>query len=259
MVDVWGIEAPARAVVGSLTVVLRISALEQARAARQRGALVVVDQALAGRFEGDWVHPNPSWVMAQILERCDPTLPPPRVGEGSYVHPTALLYPGVVLGARVRVEPYAVLGGPGFGWATGPDAQSRAMPHLGGLEIGDDVFVGAHSTIHAGVLTATRIGSRTKIDAQVHVGHNCEVGEDCFFAAQTGLAGSVIVGRHVLLGGQVGVADHVTIGDGARIAAKSGVIGDVPKGATFAGYPARNRVRWLRSIAALESLGRARS
>ncbi len=78
-------------------------------------------------------------------------------------------------------------------------------------------------------------------------------------AAQTGLAGSVVVGRGVLIGGQVGIADHLRIGDGARIAAKSGVIGDVPAGATYAGYPAVDRPRWLRGLATVYRLAASRS
>jgi UDP-3-O-[3-hydroxymyristoyl] glucosamine N-acyltransferase len=81
------------------------------------------------------------------------------------------------------------------------------------------------------------------------VGHNGDVGEGSFLAAQCGLAGSVTLGRGVLVGGQAGFADHVTVGDGARVAGKSGVIGDVPAGAVVAGYPAVPRARWLRALA----------
>jgi UDP-3-O-[3-hydroxymyristoyl] glucosamine N-acyltransferase len=90
-----------------------------------------------------------------------------------------------------------------------------------------------------------------KLDAHVHVGHNVEIGEGTIVAAQSGFAGSVRIGRGVLIGGQVGVADHCSIGDRARVAAKSGVIGDVPPGATVAGYPAVPRARWLRALARL--------
>jgi UDP-3-O-[3-hydroxymyristoyl] glucosamine N-acyltransferase len=101
------------------------------------------------------------------------------------------------------------------------------------------------------MLSPTVLRRGAHLDAHVHVGHNCDVGENTFVAAQSGFAGSVKVGRGVLIGGQVGIADHVTIGEGARIAAKSGVIGDVPPGATVAGYPAVPRVRWLRGLGEL--------
>ena len=111
--------------------------------------------------------------------------------------------------------------------------------------------MGPLSTVDAGTLAPTRLRRGAKLDAQCHVGHNCDIGEDTIVAAQSGFAGSVTVGRGVLVGGQVGVADHVTIGDFARIAAKSGVIGDVPPRAVVAGYPAVPRVRWLRALAHL--------
>ncbi len=125
------------------------------------------------------------------------------------------------------------------------------MPQLGGVVIEDDVTIGPLCTIDAGTLSPTRIRRGAKLDAHVHVGHNAEIGEGSIVAAQCGFAGSVKIGRGVLVGGQVGIADHVTVGDGARIAAKSGVIGDVPPGATVAGYPAVPRMRWLRALAKL--------
>jgi UDP-3-O-[3-hydroxymyristoyl] glucosamine N-acyltransferase len=236
--------------------VLRIGAIEDARAAQARGALLLVDASVAGRVRGDWIHAHGAWVLASLLDRCDAALPPPRVGQGATVHPTAVLYPGVVLGARARVEPYAVVGGAGFGWVEGRDGRARHMPHLGGVFVGEDACIGSHTTVHAGVLTPTLIGARARLDAHVHVGHNCEVGDDCFLAAQVGLAGSVVLGRGVLVGGQAGIADHVHVGDRARIAAKSGVIGNVPARATFGGDPATHRVRWLRGVAFLESAAR---
>jgi UDP-3-O-[3-hydroxymyristoyl] glucosamine N-acyltransferase len=130
----------------------------------------------------------------------------------------------------------------------------REIPQLGGVVIEDDVYIGACCTIAAGTIAPTVIRRGVKLDAQVHVGHNCDVGEGTIIAAQSGLAGSVVVGKGVMMGGQVGVADHITIGDGAKIAAKSGVIGDVAAGATFAGYPAVERGRWLRGLAALYRL-----
>jgi UDP-3-O-[3-hydroxymyristoyl] glucosamine N-acyltransferase len=161
------------------------------------------------------------------------------------------LGPNVVLGDGVVVGPSAVIGAVGFGWAEGPRGERKRIPHLGGVVIEDDVTVGALCTIDAGVLSPTLIRRGVHLDAQVHVAHNCEIGEGTFVAAQAGFAGSVKIGRGVQIGGQVGIADHVVVGDGARIAAKSGVIGDVPAKSTVAGYPAISRVRWLRGLAKL--------
>jgi UDP-3-O-[3-hydroxymyristoyl] glucosamine N-acyltransferase len=151
----------------------------------------------------------------------------------------------------VHIGESSVIGRPGFGWVTGPDGKVIRMPHMAGVIVEDDVHIGALCTIDAGVLGPTIVRRGAKLDAQVHVAHNCDIGEGTMIAAQSGLAGSVKLGRGVLVGGQAGFANHVTVGDGARIAAKSGVIGDVPAGAVVAGYPAVARMQWLRALAGL--------
>lgn len=245
-----------RAGAGDLTLLLHARYVKDAVAASSRGALLLVDEALAARVAGlpAWIHPHAAWALAELLDRADAPAEDPVLGPGSVVGPGAHVLPRVRVGARVTIAPGAVIGAPGFGFATGPDGRRRPIPQLGGVIIEDDVHVGPLCTIAAGTIGPTILRRGVKLDAQVHVGHNCEIGQDAIVAAQSGFAGSVVVGRGVLVGGQAGVADHVTIGDGARIAAKSGVIGDVPAGATFAGYPAVPRRRWLRDLAALHRL-----
>lgn len=234
---------------GDLAPLLRASRLEAAQAASARGATLLVAADLATRAPAGWRHAHAAWALAHVLDTSSSPLPPPIVGEGSSLGPGVVLHPGVVVGRNVRVGPNAVVGGPGFGWATGPDGATRAVPQLGGVVIEDDVSLGPLCTVDAGTLSPTRIARGAKLDAHVHVGHNAVVGAGCILAAQVGLAGSVTLGRGVLVGGQAGFADHVTVGDFAKIAAKSGVIGDVPAGATVAGYPAVSRMRWLRALA----------
>jgi UDP-3-O-[3-hydroxymyristoyl] glucosamine N-acyltransferase len=154
------------------------------------------------------------------------------------------------LGAGVDVGQGAVLGAEGFGLRL---SGGRLLPvrHVGGVEVGDDVSIGPRCVVARATLGSTRIGSGSRIDAQVHIGHNVRIGRSCVLAAQVGIAGSAIVGDGVTIGGQAGVADHVSIGDGARVAARSGVAGNVDAGITVEGYPAMERWRWLRLVASL--------
>jgi UDP-3-O-[3-hydroxymyristoyl] glucosamine N-acyltransferase len=221
-------------------------------AAASRGAALLVDESMASvvrEVPAAWAHARATWAMAELLETLHVPDVPPRVGEGCIIAPTAVLGPRVVVGDRVTIGPGAVIGHPGFGWARGEGLAVRAIPQLGGVVIEDDVFIGPLCTVDAGTLSPTRVRRGAKIDAQVHVGHNADIGEAAVIAAQSGFAGSVKIGRGALIGGQVGIADHVTVGEGARVAAKSGVIGDVPAGTVVAGYPAVARVRWLRALA----------
>ncbi|HEY1955734.1 MAG TPA: UDP-3-O-(3-hydroxymyristoyl)glucosamine N-acyltransferase [Polyangiaceae bacterium] len=223
----------------------------KAKRAIARGAAILADEALGRDLDGPvWSHPHASWALAEVLDDCIAPMERPRWGEGCTFGDNVVLGPRVEIGARVHVEAGAVIGRPGFGWAT-KDAVTRPVPQLGGVVIEDDAWIGPLCTVDAGTLAPTRIRRGAKLDAHVHVGHNCDVGEECIIAAQSGLAGSVVLGRGVLVGGQAGFADHVRVGDGARIAAKSGVIGDVPAGAVVAGYPAQPRMRWLRALARL--------
>jgi len=247
-----------RANAGDLTVLLHARYVEDAIRATTRGALLLIDEALTKR--GDvaglpgWFHPHAAWAMAELLDVGDVSMDQPVVGSDCRIGPGVHLLPRVVIGSRVTIGPGAVIGAAGFGFVTGPDGKTREIPQLGGVVIEDDVHIGALCTIASGTIGPTILRRGVKLDAQVHVGHNCEIGEDTVIAAQTGLAGSVTIGRGVMIGGQVGIADHLVVGDNARIAAKSGVIGDIANGSTIAGYPAVERSRWLRGLAELYRL-----
>jgi UDP-3-O-[3-hydroxymyristoyl] glucosamine N-acyltransferase len=122
--------------------------------------------------------------------------------------------------------------------------------------IGDDVEIGANTTIDRGSVDDTVVGPGTKIDNLVHIGHNCRIGARCLIMAQVGIAGSTYVEDEVILAGQVGLAGHFTVGRGARIAAQSGVMSDVAPGATIFGYPARAHREAMRAVAASYRLAR---
>lgn len=145
-----------------------------------------------------------------------------RLGPGCRLYPRVTLYPGVRLGARVTVHAGAVIGSDGFGYVRANDHYEK-FPQLGTVEIGDDVEIGANTTIDRGALDATTIELGTKLDNLVHVGHNVRIGAHTIIAAQTGISGSSQVGSGVVLGGQVGIADHCTLEDGCIVGAQAGI------------------------------------
>lgn len=160
-----------------------------------------------------------------------------RVGAGSWLHPHVVLYDDVALGERVEVHSGAVLGADGFGYAT-TDKGLVKIPQIGGVAIGDDVEVGANACVDRAALETTSVGAGTKIDNLVQVGHNVTIGRHDVICAQTGIAGSAVLGNGVILGGQVGVAGHITVGNGVKVQAQSGIGADVPPGQALHGSPA---------------------
>ncbi|MBS3966333.1 MAG: UDP-3-O-(3-hydroxymyristoyl)glucosamine N-acyltransferase [Truepera sp.] len=167
------------------------------------------------------------------------------LGLGCWLHAHVTLYDGVTLGQRVIVHSGTVIGADGFGYAASQHGAVK-IHHLGTVEVGDEVEVGANTCIDRGTLDATRIGARTKIDNHCQIGHNVQLGTDCLIVGQVGIAGSTRVGDGVIIGGGAGVADHLTIGAGARIAAQAGVSKNVPPGETWIGSPAQPYRQWLR-------------
>ena len=279
-VVVCDVAAPENATPHSLVPILHPRAI---RTLTHAGA-VLVSPELAPRIRqhARWEHPHPRFALANLLAARTNNSPATpgisqhaiiepnvtigthanigpgavilqgaHIGDHATIEPRAVIYGSVFIGNSVVIGAGAVIGRPGFGWAHGPDGTTVRMPQLGGVIIEDDVEVGPLATIDAGTLKPTRLRRGCKLDAHVHVGHNTEIGEDTIVAAQTGFAGSVTVGRGVLIGGQVGVADHVTIGDHARLTGRAGVIGNIDDHATVAGFPAVDRMRWLRAIATL--------
>jgi UDP-3-O-[3-hydroxymyristoyl] glucosamine N-acyltransferase len=175
------------------------------------------------------------------------------VGEDSVIHAGVVLCAGVRLGRRVVVHPGAVVGADGFGYAFDGEAH-RKIPQVGGVQIEDDVEIGANTTIDRAMLGDTVVRRGTKIDNLVQVGHNVEIGEHSIIVAQVGISGSCRIGRGVVLAGQVGVADHLEVGDGAVVLAQSGLARNVAPGEKVFGTPARPVVQAKRLFVLEEQL-----
>ncbi len=176
-----------------------------------------------------------------------------EIGDDCVIHPNVTLYAYSRIGARTVIHSGTVIGADGFGYMRIGD-HSYKIPHVGNVEIGEDVEIGANCTIDRAKTGSTIIGARTKIDNLVHIAHNVKIGYDCIIIAQVGVAGSAELGHGVTLAGQSGVRDHVKIGDGVLVMARGAVFGDVKPGEQVSGYPARRHAEKMRVDAATAKL-----
>ncbi|PYE86033.1 UDP-3-O-(3-hydroxymyristoyl)glucosamine N-acyltransferase [Pseudoroseicyclus aestuarii] len=199
-----------------------------------------------------------------------------EIGPGALIHAGVRIGRGVRIGARAIIQPNAVIGGDGFSFVTEEPAKLEAaraqlgqvegagkgdptwhrIHSLGSVVLGDDVEIGANTTIDSGTIRPTRIGNGTKIDNLVQVGHNCLIGEHCLLCGHVGLAGSVTIGDRAVLAGKVGVADNLTIGADVVVTGASSVLSNVPAGWVMMGYPATKIEIQIESYKALRRLPR---
>ncbi len=181
-----------------------------------------------------------------------------RLGDDVVIHANAVLYDGTIIGHRSIIHANTVLGADGFGYRQ-VNGKHVKVPQLGHVEIGDDVEIGACTTIDRGTFQATLVGDGTKIDNLVQVGHNCAIGRHNLLVAQMGIGGSSSTGDNVIIAGQVGIVDHVHIGERAIVGAGSGVPRDVPPGQVMLGAPAlpvRDQKRILVTMEKLPDMSR---
>lgn len=160
-----------------------------------------------------------------------------------------------LLGARVYIYPGARIGQEGFSFAT-TKTGFLSIPQLGRVIVEDDVEVGANTTIDRGSTRDTVIGTGTRIDNLVQIGHNVQVGRCCVIVAQVGIAGSTILEDFVQVGGQAAMAGHLRIGQGSQIGAQAGVISDVPAGSVLLGSPAQPRKEFFRQVVTVKRMTR---
>ncbi len=199
-----------------------------------------------------------------------------QIGRDCQLHAGVRLQRNVTLGERVILQPNVALGGDGFSFVSvapanvelaretlgegslqAPDDPTWHRIHsLGGVGIGNDVEIGANSTVDAGTIRATCIGQGTKIDNLVQVGHNVIVGDHCLLCAQAGVAGSTVLGDRVVVGGKAGVADNLKVGNDVVLGGGSVVLSNVPAGRVMMGYPATKMQTHIESYKALRRLPR---
>jgi UDP-3-O-[3-hydroxymyristoyl] glucosamine N-acyltransferase len=187
-----------------------------------------------------------------------------RIGQQCRIYPRVVVYPGATIGNRVMVHAGVVLGADGFGYVRDPSTGAYTQfPQQGTLVIEDDVEIGANSTIDRGALAETRVRRGAKFDNLVHVGHNCDIGEDVILVALTGISGSSTIGKGAVLAGQVGIGDHVNVGPGVILGGQAGVFSGktitnegLKPGTVHWGTPARPLQQVLREQATLARLAK---
>ena len=175
------------------------------------------------------------------------------VGRDCVLHANVTVREKCILGDRVVLQPGAVIGSDGFGFA--PDGQKYyKIPQVGRVVLEDDVEIGACSCVDRGTLGETRIARGVKIDNLVQVAHNVEIGEDTVLVSQVGISGSTKIGKHCVFGGQAGTAGHVKIGDNVRLAGRGGISNDVEGNQNLAGLPAMPHREWLKATMTMTHL-----
>ncbi len=175
------------------------------------------------------------------------------IGDSVWIHPRTSVMAHTRIGNRVVLHAGCVIGSAGFGWAF-VEGRSQRIPQIGNVVLEDDVEIGANSCVDRAQTGSTLIGTGTKIDNLVQIGHNCRIGKHCVIAALTGLAGSTIIGDYVKVAGQVGFRGHVTVGSHVTIAGQSGIWNDVSDGATLSGNPAHDHRDELRQKVMIRKL-----
>ncbi|MBT3983786.1 MAG: UDP-3-O-(3-hydroxymyristoyl)glucosamine N-acyltransferase [Bacteriovoracaceae bacterium] len=171
-----------------------------------------------------------------------------EIGEGTKIFPNVTIYRNVIIGMNCRIHSQSVIGSDGYGYNYF-DGIHHKIWHMGGVEIGDDVEIGSITSIDSGTFSKTYIGSGSKIDNQVQIGHNSRVGKGVIICGQVGLAGSCIVGDFTVFGGKAGMGDGNQIGAGVQVAGAAMVNSDWPDGAKLGGHPARPLREWLKGLA----------
>ena len=190
------------------------------------------------------IYPN-----VTILDECS-------IGKNTVIWSGAVIRERCHIGADCILHPNCTIGADGFGFRPCPEKGLVKIPHIGNVIIGNDVEIGANSSVDRGKFSSTALGDGCKIDNLVQIGHNSKLGKYCIMSGNSGLAGSVTLGNGVMIGGSASIKDHLTIGDGAIVGAGSGVAANVEAGKVVLGYPAVDARDALKQWAILKRLVR---
>ena len=213
----------------------------------------------AGSFIGDQSTIHPQVYIGKNVQ----------IGKQTIIYPGVQILDGTEIGDRCIIHSGTVIGSDGFGFAPQKDGSYQKIPQLGTVWIGNDVEIGANCTIDRATLGETKVGHGVKLDNQIQVAHNAEIGDHTVIAAQSGVAGSAKVGKYCVIGGQVGVVGHIEVGDHVQIQGQSGVSSNIPSNMAIQGTPAFSYKDYSRSyiyfkklpdiIKKIESLEKKRS
>jgi UDP-3-O-[3-hydroxymyristoyl] glucosamine N-acyltransferase len=177
-----------------------------------------------------------------------------RIGEGSRLHPNVTVYHGCVIGRNANIHSGAVIGSDGFGFAN-EGGRWIKIHQLGRVVIGDDVEIGANSSIDRGAIEDTVIGNNVIIDNQVQIAHNVRIGDHTAIAGCVGIAGSAVIGSHCALGGGAGILGHLEIADGVTVTAMSLVTNSIKEpGVYSAGTPLEPKAQWQKNYVRFKQL-----
>ncbi|MFN9068826.1 MAG: UDP-3-O-(3-hydroxymyristoyl)glucosamine N-acyltransferase [Bdellovibrionales bacterium] len=177
------------------------------------------------------------------------------VGANTILHPHVFIGARSEIGTRCEIHPHTTIGSDGYGYVTDPkNGQHHKIPHLGKVVIEDNVEIGANCAIDRGTLGETRLKMGGKYDNQIHIAHNCEIGENALITASFTIAGSTKIGKQFTCGGQAGVGDHLSIADNVTLAARGGFLTDISEPGKYGGFPAVKLQSHLKITRALQDL-----
>ena len=177
-----------------------------------------------------------------------------KIGNGCLIYPGVKILDDTIIGQNCIIHSSTTIGSDGFGFAPNDDGSYKKIPQTGNVVIGDNVEIGSNSTLDRATLGSTIINNGVKLDNQIQIAHNVEIGENTAIAAQSGVAGSTKIGKNCMIGGQVGIIGHIKIGDNVKIQAQAGVTSNIESNSRVTGTPAISYMNYNKSYVHFKNL-----